>query len=65
MAGKVFRIGHMGDLNDPMILGALSGVEATLRRLKIPYESGLADAIGYLSDTALEPERQPDTRRVV
>lgn len=65
VAGKVFRIGHMGDLNDPMILGALSGIETGLRRLGVPYESGLADAIAYLSDTAPEPERQPDSRRVV
>lgn len=65
VAGKVFRIGHMGDLNDPMILGALGGVEAALRRLGIPHRSGIADAIAYLSDTAAEPARKPDGRRVV
>ncbi|WP_416898517.1 MAG: pyridoxal-phosphate-dependent aminotransferase family protein [Minwuia sp.] len=65
VAGKVFRIGHMGDLNDPMILGALAGIEATLARLDIPYESGLADAVQFLSRTAAAPERQPDGRRVV
>ena len=31
MAGKLFRIGHMGDLNELMLLGALAGVEMTLR----------------------------------
>ncbi len=65
VAGKVFRIGHMGDLNDPMILGALCGVEATFNRLGVPYESGVADAIAYLSSTAAAPAREPDARRVV
>ena len=31
LAGKLFRIGHMGDLNELMLLGALAGVEMTLR----------------------------------
>lgn len=65
VAGKVFRIGHMGDLNDPMILGALAGLEATFQRLGIPFESGLSDAVQFLAGTASEPERQPDGRRVV
>jgi len=65
LAGKVFRIGHMGDLNDPMVLGTLGGIEAALQRLKIPHQSGLADTIAYLSETAEEPERLQDTRRVV
>ncbi|WP_417516025.1 pyridoxal-phosphate-dependent aminotransferase family protein [Minwuia sp.] len=65
VAGKVFRIGHMGDLNDPMILGALAGIEATLAHLEIPFESGLSEAVGYLARTSLEPERQQDGRRVV
>lgn len=42
--GKVFRIGHMGDLNAPMILGALGGVEAALSTLRIPYGPGGLDA---------------------
>ncbi|ANK80310.1 MAG: hypothetical protein TEF_05510 [Rhizobiales bacterium NRL2] len=63
LAGKVIRIGHMGDLNDPMILGALAGVEATLRRLDIPHESGLTEAVQFLSETAADPDRRPDGRR--
>ncbi len=31
MAGKLFRIGHMGDLNELMLLGALAGTEMALR----------------------------------
>ena len=32
MEGKVFRIGHLGDFNDLMLMGALSGVEMGLTR---------------------------------
>ena len=30
LAGRVFRIGHLGDMNEAMILGCLAGVEAAL-----------------------------------
>jgi alanine-glyoxylate transaminase/serine-glyoxylate transaminase/serine-pyruvate transaminase len=30
VAGKVFRIGHLGDLNELMVLGALSGAEMAM-----------------------------------
>jgi len=43
-AGRVFRIGHLGDLNAPMILGCLAGVEAALRELKVPIGSGALEA---------------------
>ncbi|MDF1722858.1 MAG: aminotransferase class V-fold PLP-dependent enzyme [Minwuia sp.] len=52
LAGKVFRIGHMGDLNDPMILGALAGIEAALVQTNVPHESGLQAAIAHLAATA-------------
>ncbi len=42
--GKAFRIGHMGYLNEPMILGALAGAEASLEASGIPYEKGGVDA---------------------
>ena len=49
LKGDVFRIGHMGDMNDPMILGALAGVEATLQTLEIPHgRGGVTAAIDYL-----------------
>src|SRR5438445_8694498 len=35
MAGKLFRIGHMGDLNELMLLGALAGAEMALRDARI------------------------------
>ena len=31
LAGKVFRIGHLGDFNDLMLMGTLAGVEMGLR----------------------------------
>ncbi|MEC9344852.1 MAG: aminotransferase class V-fold PLP-dependent enzyme [Pseudomonadota bacterium] len=64
LAGLVFRIGHMGDLNDPMVLGALGGIEAALNRLGIPHESGLGAAARLLADTADVPETR-DTRRIL
>lgn len=52
LAGKVFRIGHMGDLNDPMILGALAGIEAALVQTGVAHESGLRAATAHLATTA-------------
>ncbi|MDE0944696.1 MAG: aminotransferase class V-fold PLP-dependent enzyme [Alphaproteobacteria bacterium] len=49
LSGIVFRIGHMGDLNEPMILGALGGVEATLLAMGIPHgRGGVRAAIEFL-----------------
>ena len=42
--GSVFRIGHMGDLNEPMILGALAAVEMSLGILGVPHGKGGVDA---------------------
>ena len=44
LAGTVFRIGHLGDLNDLSLLGALAGVEMGLAVAGIPHESGGVDA---------------------
>ena len=40
LAGKVFRIGHLGDFNDLMLLGTLSGVEMGLSLAGIPHQRG-------------------------
>ena len=49
MAGKLFRIGHMGDLNELMLLGALAGVEMTLRDVgyRVVPGSGVGAAEEY------------------
>jgi len=50
LIGKAFRIGHMGDMNEPMILGCLGAVEAALKRLNVPVGSGgVQAAIDWLA----------------
>jgi len=44
LAGRVFRIGHLGDFNDLMLLGTLSGVEMGLDLAGIPHQKGGVDA---------------------
>jgi Serine-pyruvate aminotransferase/archaeal aspartate aminotransferase len=50
LAGKLFRIGHLGDLNELMLLGALAGVEMALMDVGIAVRpgSGVAAAQGLL-----------------
>lgn len=49
-SGKVFRIGHLGDLNEPMILGTLSAIEMTLKKTGVAYRpGGTTAAIDYLA----------------
>ncbi|MGB7183211.1 MAG: aminotransferase class V-fold PLP-dependent enzyme, partial [Burkholderiaceae bacterium] len=53
LIGRVFRIGHLGDLNPAMILGALGGIEAALCVQKVPYgEGALSSAAAWLAQTA-------------
>ncbi len=52
LAGKVFRIGHLGDLNEPMLLGALSTIELAMKTAGVPHRSGGVEAaVAYLADT--------------
>ena len=49
-AGKMFRIGHLGDINELMLLGALAGTEMTLQLAGVPHQKGGTQAaIGYLA----------------
>ena len=41
---RVFRIGHLGDINDLTLLGAISGVEMGLKLAGVPIGSGGVDA---------------------
>jgi alanine-glyoxylate transaminase/serine-glyoxylate transaminase/serine-pyruvate transaminase len=41
---KVFRIGHLGDFNDLMLLGTLAGVEMGLELAGVPHRKGGVDA---------------------
>lgn len=49
VAGKLFRIGHLGDLNELMLLGALSGAEMAMLDVGVKIEpgSGVAAAQNY------------------
>lgn len=49
--GRVFRIGHLGDLNDLSLMGTLAGVEMGLRMAGVPYQSGgVAAAMDSLTE---------------
>lgn len=48
--GKVFRIGHLGDLNDLMLAGTLCGVEMGLAACDVPHISGgVNEALAFLA----------------
>lgn len=49
LSGKVFRIGHMGDLNEPMLLGTLASVEMALKLSHIPHGHGVQAAMEFLT----------------
>jgi len=51
--GKVFRIGHLGDLNELMLAGALCGIEMGLGLSGVPYKKGGVNAaLDYLAATS-------------
>jgi alanine-glyoxylate transaminase/serine-glyoxylate transaminase/serine-pyruvate transaminase len=50
LQGQAFRIGHLGDLNEPMILGCLAGLELAFIELGIPHgANGVRAAAEYLA----------------
>jgi alanine-glyoxylate transaminase/serine-glyoxylate transaminase/serine-pyruvate transaminase len=52
LKGKVFRIGHLGDFNDLMLAGTLSGVEMGLVAAGVPFTAGgVTVALEYLAAT--------------
>ncbi len=53
VAGKLFRIGHIGDLNELMLLGALAGVEMAMQDagIRITPGSGVAAATEHFRNT--------------
>ncbi len=53
LAGKAFRIGHLGYTNELTILGALAGVEMGFELAGVPHQKGgVAAAMAYLAETA-------------
>jgi len=49
---SAFRIGHMGHVNEPMILGTLATVELALSEMNAPFASGGVEAAIQAMDTA-------------
>jgi alanine-glyoxylate transaminase/serine-glyoxylate transaminase/serine-pyruvate transaminase len=63
LAGKVFRIGHLGDFNDLMLSGTLAGVEMGLKVTDVPCAgSGVAAALAFLVEEA-RGETQPSPKQ--
>ncbi len=65
VAGKLFRIGHLGDLNDLMVLGALGGAEMAMRDVGIDIQlgSGVAAAQAHFRSTVMAKERKPTVQQ--
>ena len=60
LKGKVFRIGHLGDFNDLMLAGTLSGVEMGLVRAGVPHRrGGVQAALDYLAGGDAKPREVP------
>ena len=54
--GNVFRIGHLGWLNETMVLGVIGGVELTLRDLGVRFEPGSGVGAAIESYTSADPK---------
>ena len=53
LADSVFRIGHLGDFNDLMLAGTLSGIEMGLHLAGVPHRrGGVAAALASLTEAA-------------
>jgi alanine-glyoxylate transaminase/serine-glyoxylate transaminase/serine-pyruvate transaminase len=58
LAGKVFRIGHLGDFNDLQLMGTLAGVEMGLALARVPgRREGVQAAMDYLASSRAARER--------
>ena len=52
MKGRIFRIGHLGEINELTLIGALAGVEMGLSLSNVPHQKGgVAQAMSYLTAT--------------
>jgi len=63
LAGKVFRIGHLGSFNDLTLAGTLCGVEMGLRLAGVPHkENGVLEALHCLAPAGRKVESAPLAR---
>ena len=59
LAGKVFRIGHLGDFNDLMLAGTLAGIEMGLALANVPHrKGGVLAALDHLAESARAAPRK-------
>jgi alanine-glyoxylate transaminase/serine-glyoxylate transaminase/serine-pyruvate transaminase len=67
VAGKLFRIGHLGDLNDLMVCGALAGAEMAMRDVGIDVQlgSGVGAAQAHFRSTIMAKEKKPTAQERV
>jgi alanine-glyoxylate transaminase/serine-glyoxylate transaminase/serine-pyruvate transaminase len=58
LAGKAFRIGHLGDLNEVMCLSALASAEMALKEAGCPIQlgAGVGAAQGWFQDAGIAPD---------
>jgi len=65
LKGKIFRIGHLGDFNDLMLAGTLSGIEMGLGLAGVPFrKGGVAAALDYLVTEEPYGDRSAEMRGV-
>src|SRR5690242_6085593 len=57
-SGKMFRIGHLGDMNDLTLMGALAGTEMALQLAGVPHrKGGVQAAMDYTASAMAGPAR--------
>ncbi len=61
LSGKIFRIGHLGDFNDLMLMGTLSGVEMGLELAAVPHKKG--GVLAAMEHLAAEARKGETARR--
>jgi alanine-glyoxylate transaminase/serine-glyoxylate transaminase/serine-pyruvate transaminase len=63
LAGRVFRIGHLGFFNDLMLCGTLCGVEMGLAVREVPFnKNGVAEALAYLQQSGKQSSTSAQRR---
>ena len=64
LAGRVFRIGHLGFFNDLMLCGTLCGVEMGLALRDVPHrKDGVGAALAFLQENAAQTTTTTAQRR--
>ena len=62
LAGRVFRIGHLGDFNDLTLMGTLAGVEMGLALAGVPHrKGGVQAAMDYLAESSAKNRGAEET----